>query len=205
MALILRFLHLDGRSVVRAGLRFSGNQASCVTQRTTQSIHSSPAVPAADLPVSATPRARVQRWLAETHDRSLPGLVWLLVSRIGVLLVILTAYSWFRKTYFQQSAERAYSQALDVIALQSRLGLAVHDVEIRLQQLVLDHPSLIDFFNTYYRQFKPALYVSAALCLLLAPAGFRRVRRIFLIATLIALPWYALYPLAPPRLMGEYG
>jgi membrane-associated phospholipid phosphatase len=162
-------------------------------------------VPETDLPESATSRARFRRWLAETHGRSLPGLVWLLVSRIGALLIILSAYSWFRKTYFQRPAELAYSHARDVIALQDRLGLSVYDVEIRLQQWVLGHPPLIDFFNAYYRQFKPALYISAALCLLLAPAGFRRVRRVFLIATLIALPWYALYPLAPPRLMGEYG
>jgi membrane-associated phospholipid phosphatase len=64
---------------------------------------------------------------------------------------------------------------------------------------------MIDFFNAYYRMFKPALYLCASLCLLLAPGAFGRIFRIFLLATLIALPWYALYPLAPPRLMDSFG
>jgi hypothetical protein len=52
---------------------------------------------------------------------------------------------------------------------------------------------------------KPALYICAVLCVLLAPAAFRRIWWIFLFTTLIAFPMYALYPLAPPRLMGPYG
>lgn len=132
-------------------------------------------------------------------------MVWLLLSRFILLLVVLQGYSWFRKTYFQRPEERAYANAMDVIDLQRRLGFAVADVEIPLQQWVLDHPVLIDFFNAYYRQFKPALYVCVLVCLLLAPAAFRRVNHIFLIATLIAFPCYALYPLAPPRLMEPFG
>jgi hypothetical protein len=132
-------------------------------------------------------------------------MAWLLCSRIAVLFVILQAYSWFRKTYFQRPAELAYANALDVIDLQRRLGIAVTEVEIPLQRWVIERPALIEFFNTYYRQFKPALYLCAALCLVLAPVAFRRVFRVFLLATLIAFPWYALYPLAPPRLMQSHG
>ena len=119
--------------------------------------------------------------------------------------MVLQAYSWFRKTFFQRPPELAYAHALEIIDLQRRLGIAVTDVEIPMQQWVLEHPAAIDFFNAYYRQFKPALYLCAVLCLLLAPRSFRRVNRVFLIATLIAVPWYALYPLAPPRLMQPYG
>jgi hypothetical protein len=124
---------------------------------------------------------------------------------MAILFVALMVYSWFRKTYFQRPAEVAYAHALDLIELQRRLGIAVTRVEIPLQQWVLDRGSLIDFFNFYYRQMKPALYLSALLCLLLAPVDFRRIWRIVMLATLIAVPWYALYPLAPPRLMAPYG
>jgi membrane-associated phospholipid phosphatase len=85
------------------------------------------------------------------------------------------------------------------------LGIAVTRVELPMQQWVLERGSLIDFFNFYYQNFKPALYLCAALCLILAPVGFRRVWRYFMIATLIALPWYTLYPLAPPRFMEQFG
>ena len=148
---------------------------------------------------------RLQRWSRTTHGTGLAGLVWLLVSRFALLFGVLQFYSWFRKTFFQRPAEVAFAHALDIIDLQHRLGIAVTDVEIPLQRWVIEHEPLIDVFNAYYRQFKPALYVCAALCLLLAPVAFRRILRIFLLATLIAFPWYALYPLAPPRLMEPYG
>jgi len=131
--------------------------------------------------------------------------IWRVVSRIAIILGILTVYSWFRKTYFIRPAELAYANALDIIELQRLLGIAVTRLEIPLQQRVLEHAWLIDFFNAYYRQFKPALYICVALCLLLAPARFGHIFRIFLLVTLIALPMYAIYPLAPPRLMGPYG
>jgi membrane-associated phospholipid phosphatase len=135
----------------------------------------------------------------------LPGIAWFVVARMGIIFVILFAYSWFRKTYFQQPASEAYANGLDIIDLQARLGIAATDIEIPLQRWVLQYPWMIDFFNTYYRQFKPALYVCALLCLVLAPIQFGRAFRVFLFATAIALPWYALYPLAPPRLMEPYG
>ena len=44
----------------------------------------------------------------------------------------------------------------------------------------------------------------AALALVLNPSAFRLLRRAFVLSMLLALPWYAIYPLAPPRfLTGE--
>jgi membrane-associated phospholipid phosphatase len=125
--------------------------------------------------------------------------------QLALIMVILQVYSLFRKTYFQRQPEPAIENAEQIIGLQRALGLAVTRIELPLQRRVLEHEWLIDFFNFYYRQFKPALYVSVVLCVLLAPRGYRRIRRLFLLATLIAWPWYALYPLAPPRLMGPHG
>lgn len=130
---------------------------------------------------------------------------WSIPVWIGVTAVIFQAYSLLRKTYFQRPPELAFEHALQIIDLQSALGIAVTRIELPLQQRVLEYPWLIDFFNAYYRQFKPMLYACVALCLLLRPGAFHRIWRIFLLATLIALPWYAIYPLAPPRLMEPYG
>ena len=122
-----------------------------------------------------------------------------------VLFLSLMAYSWFRKTYFQQSPEEGFANALELIDWQRALGIPVTRVELPMQQWVLDRGSLIDFFNFYYQNFKPALYLSAILCLILAPVDFRRIWRLFMIATLFAVPWYAIYPLAPPRFMDPFG
>lgn len=127
------------------------------------------------------------------------------VLRLAIVFVVLLFYSWFRKTYFQQPEAEAFANAIEIIDLQRTLGMAVTRVELPMQAWVLERGSLIDAFNVYYRQFKPALYLCAVLCLLLAPVDFRRIWRIFLITTAIAFPLYALYPLAPPRLMEPYG
>jgi hypothetical protein len=110
-----------------------------------------------------------------------------------------------RKTFFQRPEEVAYAHALQVIDLQAALGLPIERVELALQQRVLEHHWLIDLVNGYYRQLKPSLYLCTLLAVLVAPAGFRRVRRLFLLSTLVALPLYALYPLAPPRFMDSQG
>jgi membrane-associated phospholipid phosphatase len=161
--------------------------------------------PVRSLPAAWGPFAQFRQWRLRIHHRSWPGIAWLVVSRIAVIYMILYAYSWLRKTWFLRPDDLAYANALDLIEFQGWLGIAVTNVEIPLQRWVLEHPALIDFFNTYYRTFKPALYLCAALCLLLAPGAFGRVLRVFLLATIIAFPWYALYPLAPPRLIDPFG
>ncbi len=129
-------------------------------------------------------------------------LVWLLVSRIGGLFLLLQAYTAFRKRYFLRPAGIAFDHARDLLALERTLHL---DLELSLQRWALQHPWAVDAGNLYYRQLKPILYGSAVLALLLAPVAFRRIGRAVSIATLLAWPWYALYPLAPPRLMAPYG
>ncbi|RIK46591.1 MAG: hypothetical protein DCC58_02635, partial [Chloroflexi bacterium] len=146
-------------------------------------------------------RASTGGWSTPGAARVALGVVW----HIGLMFAILQGYSLFRRTYFQRSPDSAFANAHELIGWQATLGLSVERVEMALQAWVLQYSSLIDFFNIYYQQFKPALLASAALCLVLAPVAFRRIWRVFICATLIALPWYALYPLAPPRLMDEHG
>jgi hypothetical protein len=158
-------------------------------------------------PVRPTDKSagRVIRLPAVSTSRRALTKLGQLVLVLGPMYALLQAYSWFRKTYFQRPEDLAFDHARQIIDLQAAVGLSVERVELALQARVLEHAWLIDFFNAYYRQMKPALYLAAALAVLLAPVGFRRVGRVFLLATLVALPWYALYPLAPPRFMGELG
>jgi hypothetical protein len=143
-------------------------------------------------------------WLEARHGQRLPAILVNLAVQFGLMFGLMTFYTWFRKSFFQQPPSEAFGNALDVIDAQDRLGLSVHRIELPLQRWVID-AGLIDLFNLQYRIFKPTLYIAALLCFLLAPVAFRRIRRIFLLTTAIAFPMYALYPLAPPRLMTEYG
>ncbi len=128
-----------------------------------------------------------------------------LVVQIGAIYLLLQAYSFVRRSIWQRPPEIAFDHGLQVIDLQRLLGLSVERVELLLQRFALDQDWLISFFNAYYRNMKPAVFVAAGLALILAPAGYRRIRRLFLWATLVAFPLFALYPLAPPRFMGPYG
>ena len=146
------------------------------------------------------PAARAHRALP-LFRRAL-GAAWLVLTRVGALFVLLQAYTTLRKTYFVRPAAVAFDHALDLLALQAALRI---DVELQLQRWALEQAWLIELANAYYRQMKLGVYLSAALALLLAPTAFRRVGSAFVLATLLAFPWYALYPLAPPRFMGPYG
>jgi membrane-associated phospholipid phosphatase len=50
-----------------------------------------------------------------------------------------------------------------------------------------------------------SFYACCVIAMVFAPAKYVRLRRVFLLSMLFALPWYALYPLAPPRFMVEEG
>ncbi len=139
------------------------------------------------------------------HARRISRMTLYLIVQIGTIYLILQAYSVVRRSIWQRSSAVAFDHALQVIDLQRALWLPVERVELPLQRFALDHDWIIEFFNAYYRNMKPAVFLAAALAVIFAPAGFRRVRRLFLWATLVAFPWFALYPLAPPRFMAPYG
>ena len=128
-----------------------------------------------------------------------------LVVQISAIYVVFQVYSFVRRTIWQRSAEVAFDHAVDIIDVQRIVGLSVYRVELPLQRYALEHDWLIDFFNGYYRNMKLAVFLAAALALIFAPEGFRRVRRLFLWATVVAFPWFALYPLSPPRFMEPFG
>lgn len=123
-------------------------------------------------------------------------------GQVVLLLAVLQIYTVLRRSFFQQSPDEAFANALDLIHWQGAVGL---NIELDLQGWALRHDWLIDLANGYYRNFKPILYVCAVLACLLAPVAYRRVRRAFVVVTLLALPWYAIFPLAPPRFMAPYG
>ena len=74
-----------------------------------------------------------------------------------------------------------------------------------MQQWVIEH----GWLDRCLQRALPAVQTGfVPLCRVVSIAGtgrFSPIWRVFMIATLIATPWYALYPLAPPRLMTPFG
>lgn len=117
-------------------------------------------------------------------------------------MALFQAYKMVRKTYITRAERVAFDNALDLLSFQGKLGL---NFELSWQKWVLDQGSLIKVFNNIYAYYMYGFYACAILLLALNPARYRYLRRVFVISMIVALPWYAIYPLAPPRFMSDYG
>jgi len=134
--------------------------------------------------------------------RRVAGAVLLIVSQIALFMVLFQAYKLVRKAFIQRAESVAYDHALQILRWEERWRL---DFELDMQRRVLEHDWAIWFFNRYYTYFMWAFYACAIVAMLLTPVHYRRLRRVFIASMVLALPWFALYPLAPPRFMSEYG
>lgn len=124
-------------------------------------------------------------------------------GQIILFLFLFQAYKMVRKMFIQRAEDVAFDNAINILQLEKWLHI---DVELRLQQWVLDRPyGLIWFFDHWYSYFTYVFYACAAICILLTPVRYRYLRRVYFLTMLVALPWYFIYPLAPPRFMQPYG
>ena len=121
---------------------------------------------------------------------------------IGLFLILFQLYKMARRTFIQRGESVGFEHARDIIALQERLHL---NIELGIQRWAIDHEWIIRSLNWYYASFMWVFYGCCIVAMTLAPARYRPLRRVFLASMVLALPWYALYPLAPPRFMTEYG
>ncbi|MDP9369353.1 MAG: phosphatase PAP2 family protein [Chloroflexota bacterium] len=135
-------------------------------------------------------------------SRRLLGTGWWVAGQLALLFTLFQIYKIVRKTFLLPAEEVAFANALQILRWQERLGI---NIELDLQRRVLEHEGLIWFFNRYYSYFTWAFYLSAACAMVANPRGYRWLRRVFFVTMLLALPWYVIYPLAPPRFMEQYG
>lgn len=142
---------------------------------------------------------REPRWPSE---RSWPKIVLWGISQILLFLVLFQAYKLVRKTFITRSESVAFDHALQILNIQGAINA---NVELGLQRWVLDRGDLILFFNNVYAYYMYGFYVCAMILLILAPARYRYLRRVFILSMIIAVPWYVIYPLAPPRFMEPHG
>ncbi len=123
-------------------------------------------------------------------------------SQILLFLLLFQAYKLVRKTFITRAESVAFDHALQILDIQGALNT---NVELDLQRWVLDRGDLILFFNYVYAYYMYGFYACAMILLILAPARYRYLRRVFILSMIIAVPWYVIYPLAPPRFMAPYG
>lgn len=95
----------------------------------------------------------------------------------------------------------ALANALDIIALEKRLGLYV---EPDIQAFFIDNIRFIQFWNVFYGSLHLFVTGSALIYLYrVHPADYARWRTAGLTTTGLALIGFSGYPLMPPRLLGS--
>lgn len=152
-----------------------------------------------------------QGFLTPPHDQSprfprgkdlLRRIPWVALQ-VLLYLLMFQVYKMARKQFILQDNTGAFDNAKDVISIEKSLGLFF---ELDLQRWVLDRPDwVILSFNNVYAYYTQGFLFGMALLALMAPVRYRYIRRAFFISMAIATPMYLIYPLAPPRFMGDHG
>ncbi len=138
--------------------------------------------------------------LAHTKSKSLKKRIAIEAAILGVLYL---TYSWVRNSS-NASAAKAFENAQSVIAFQERLGISV---EQQIHEFFLDYKSIIVFANYFYGSLHFIATVFALVFVFAkSPKRYPKVRNTIVLATVLSLIGFFLYPLMPPRLLPEsYG
>ncbi len=117
------------------------------------------------------------------------------------LVLLYLFYTFVRWTVVERGADTGDHNASRIMAFERRMGV---DWELALQSNVLPHNALVWLANHYYvYAFLPVLIGSALLSAFRAPAVFNFWRNVFAMSLGAALVLFSLFPLTPPRLLGE--
>lgn len=98
--------------------------------------------------------------------------------------------------------EAAYANAELVISLERRLGLFV---EADLQSFALQSDVVLSVINAIYIAYWPLVLGALAWLLVRRPHAYPMFRNAILASGALSLVLFALFPLAPPRFLPDYG
>jgi hypothetical protein len=126
------------------------------------------------------------------------------VTSLAPVLVLYVIYTLVRWALADRGPALGPRNAARVLKIEEALHL---DWERPIQSFGLHHDWLIQAANWYYvAGFLPVLLLAAALAAWRVPAVLARWRRVFAVSLGMALVGFALFPLAPPRLLpSEHG
>ena len=127
----------------------------------------------------------------------------MMIGREALLLGTMYAIYTFGRFVGAGHTKPAFSNAEFVIDLEARLGLPS---EVALQMHALSIPHLPQIANTYYAWVHFPFTFAVMLWLSIRrPAAYPRVRWAMIALTGLALVGHLLFPLAPPRMMPQFG
>jgi hypothetical protein len=136
-----------------------------------------------------------------SRRRIIRVVLWI-AANIIAFNILFQLYKMVRRTFIQRGEAVGFEHADQIIRIEKALHLYF---EIDLQRWVLQYDWLMTIFAYYYAAFMWLFYACCAVGMIFAPAKYLFWRRVFICSMVLALPWYALYPLAPPRFMTGEG
>jgi membrane-associated phospholipid phosphatase len=118
---------------------------------------------------------------------------------MGPMVLLYALYTLVRFLVRERGPADGVANAYDVLHLEHRLGLGW---ETSIQKFTLPHEWLVVAANWYYvLGFLPIILVAAGLAAMINYQSFVWWRRNFVVTLFLALIGFALYPLAPPRML----
>jgi len=139
--------------------------------------------------------------------KALPQRIWVSlwhsglkeIAIVGAIFLLYRISSGALSHGFDLASQNAY----DIINLEKSLGIFL---ELDFQSLFLGNTFLIHVVNTIYTIFYyPALIIFAIWAFVYHRQQYFVVRNVFIVSAIIAFISFALYPVAPPRLLPELG
>jgi membrane-associated phospholipid phosphatase len=138
-----------------------------------------------------------------TRSRWVGNFLFVATANILVFNILFQLYKMVRRSFIQRGERIGFDHADQIIDLEKKLHLYV---EIDLQRWVLSlDSSVMTFFSYFYSFFMWIFFACCVIAIAFRPRVYPRFRRVFYLSMLLALPWYAIYPLAPPRFMTGEG
>ncbi len=123
-------------------------------------------------------------------------------ANVAAVLILFQVYKLARRTFIERGETLGYKHADQVVSFEQRLHLFF---EQDLQHWVLNSTEWIRGFNYMYSYMMWIFLSCLGLMIVFAHEKYKFWRRVFFCSMVLALPWFALYPLAPPRFMTDLG
>ena len=139
--------------------------------------------------------------LAKFQDESGP---YRLMREVGLVMGAYFVYMFIRKFLLPNIEAMSFENAVKVVDFEMAVGIFR---EAAWQAWILENAKGVAIFMNwaYVLTFGPIIGASAILFYVFDRKKYLHYRNVVLISFLIALLGFALYPLAPPRFIPEYG
>ena len=125
-----------------------------------------------------------------------------LLQEAGIVVGAYLAYEGVRRLVVGDSHD-AFGHAFNIVRLEQEMGIFF---EPKLQQWIVGHDWLVTIFNwVYIWGYLPVIAVAALYLYTRHRDFYTRYRNAFLLSGALGLVIFAMLPVAPPRMLPEFG